>query len=131
MNCYKCLFRGTVPGSAHSKCKFPGTKNEIFDFFAPDNQLMRLVLKIQADIHGIKNGWCMWPVDFDPRWITNCWGFVDKDNPNLSHLRFVKMVEVYEKGEGRFDPSVKETLDGIIKNLHKVVELTKGAEKVV
>jgi len=38
-------------------------------------------LNIAGDPHGIKNGWFMWPLNFDPIWLRNCDGFERKENP--------------------------------------------------
>lgn len=35
-------------------------------------------LKIRANFHGIKNGWFVWPVNFDPVWLEHCDGFTAK-----------------------------------------------------
>jgi hypothetical protein len=64
-NCYKCIFRGSVPGSTHSCC----------------NKQSAL---IKAGDHGIKNGWVMFPFDFDPIWIIECDSFVSKEKVLLS-----------------------------------------------
>jgi hypothetical protein len=79
-NCYKCIHRGTVPGDAHSCCKYPGNKTGMFDMFIqPANNAEKL--NIKADPHGVRNGWFMWPVNFDPVWLLNCDGFEEKENP--------------------------------------------------
>ena len=36
-------------------------------------------LDIQATYHGIKNGWFVWPYNFDPVWLNKCLGFVEKE----------------------------------------------------
>ena len=47
--CYNCEFRREVPGSAHSACGAPLDK-----------------VKVVADAHGIRNGWFIFPYNFDP-----------------------------------------------------------------
>lgn len=32
-------------------------------------------LNIRAVEHGVRNGWFVWPVNFDPTWLQNCDGF--------------------------------------------------------
>jgi len=61
-NCYECKHRGTVPGDAHSCCRHPGLAE----------------LKIKGDPHGIRMGWFVWPVNFDPAWLEICNGFEEK-----------------------------------------------------
>ena len=62
-DCYKCKHRRSVPGSCHSACAHPGNKTG---------------LNIKGHPHGIRNGWFMWPVNFDPGWLLNCDGFEAK-----------------------------------------------------
>lgn len=57
--CYNCKFRSSVPGSAHSSC----SKESAI---------------IEAEDHGIKMGWVMWPFDFDPVWLNSCDSFMPK-----------------------------------------------------
>jgi len=47
--CYDCRFRESVPGNAHIKCT------------NPDPEMV-------GDLHGIKNGWFIYPDLFDPVW---------------------------------------------------------------
>lgn len=61
VNCYKCKHRGNVAGSCHSSCN-------------------NKTCNVGAESHGIKNGWFMFPVDFDPTWLTSCNGFEKNDD---------------------------------------------------
>lgn len=87
--CYQCKHRGGVPGSVHSSCQHPLTKE------TRDNPLVALMglmggglpipvkgLDIEADLHGIRNGWFSWPVNFDSVWLTKCNGFERKQAPS-------------------------------------------------
>lgn len=92
--CYDCIHRREVPGSAHSACHHPATAPVHAD---PMAQLVGLVgrrsgqtllpsiaardLRIEAVAHGIANGWFIWPVNFDPTWLTHCEGFTPKPQP--------------------------------------------------
>ena len=78
-DCYKCKYRGNVPGDAHSCCRYPGNKTGLFDFFGNENRQNAIKLNIKADPHGISSGWFFWPVNFDPVWLINCDGFVSKE----------------------------------------------------
>ena len=80
-NCYKCKHRGSVPGDAHSCCNYPGTKTGMFDIFSNGDMITKL--GIRGDDHGIRNGWFMWPVNFDPSWLISCNGFFHKDLQDL------------------------------------------------
>lgn len=59
-NCYKCKYRGEIPGDAHSRCG-------------------NIQAKVEGDSYGIKKGWFFWPLNFDPVWLENCDGFKKKD----------------------------------------------------
>ena len=88
-DCYKCKHRGEVPGSAHSRCNHPEAKQQM-EAMGPMAELIGLLgkrgpglplvssLGIKADAHGIKNGWFVWPANFDPVWLEACNGFDSK-----------------------------------------------------
>ena len=96
MNCYECRHRRTIPGSHHSRCDHPITKKihdnpllSIISIFASVNRAPPITLVSQApevleklDIklneHGVRKGWCNWPVDYDPVWVNQCKGFKEK-----------------------------------------------------
>lgn len=71
--------RGRVPGDAHSCCKYPGNLTGMFDMFMPENAEQAKKLQIQAEPHGIRMGWFMWPVNFDPVWLKHCLGFKERE----------------------------------------------------
>jgi len=66
-NCYECKHRGTIPGDAHSCCRHPKI-GKPFEF------------GITANEHGIRMGWFLWPVNFDPVWLLTCKMFEEKEN---------------------------------------------------
>ena len=90
-DCYKCKWRETVPGSAHSCCKHPSlkeiTKNpmiQLMGTFASVGRVDPLAvsskkLNTKLDPVGVKNGWANFPVNFDPIWVLNCDGFKAKE----------------------------------------------------
>lgn len=55
-DCYKCVHRRTIPGNCHSRC----------------NNFQAVV---RGNPHGIKMGWFLWPLNFDPTWLISCDGF--------------------------------------------------------
>jgi hypothetical protein len=84
-NCYECKHRGTVPGDAHSCCLHPDSGNNGGDYIG---NLFSLLLGsgvagakmgIKLNPHGVRNGWAMFPVNFDPIWIENCNCFEPKE----------------------------------------------------
>ena len=57
--CYECKWRRSIPGDAHSRC--------ISDYAS-----------VKGHPQGIRGGWFHWPYNFDPTWLVECDGFVDK-----------------------------------------------------
>jgi len=88
-DCYKCQHRGTLSGSAHSRCQHPsiGKIDPLFEVAAilasvgrvPPIQVSAKQLNIKGNPHGIRNGWFNWPYNFDPVWLDSCDGFEAKD----------------------------------------------------
>lgn len=83
-NCYKCVYRGTISGDAHSRCNHPEVKQSgdsfdaIIAMMSGKNIKVIRKLNIKADPVGVRSGWFMWPVNFDPVWLINCDGFKAK-----------------------------------------------------
>lgn len=50
-HCWECVSKREVPGNAHIQCVNPD-------------------MKMTGDPHGIRNGWFMYPILFDPTWMT-------------------------------------------------------------
>mgnify|MGYP001562958622 CR=1 FL=1 len=96
-DCYKCKYRGGVPGSCHSSCHHPKVEAE------PKNNLSELMsllgggrslplgmmneskkeLNIKCNSHGLNSGWFNWPYNFDPVWLENCDGFEQKTDSKV------------------------------------------------
>ena len=57
--CYKCKYRGDVPGDTHSCCRYPGNDTNLFAMFESVNFLQAAKLDIRADKHGVMSGWFM------------------------------------------------------------------------
>jgi hypothetical protein len=87
--CVGCQHRRDLVGSAHSRCVHPATArvhaNPVAGMVALLGKrtgltLMPLTLEaaalnVEGHVHGIKHGWFLWPVNFDPTWLTACDGF--------------------------------------------------------
>ena len=59
--CYTCEYRRNVPGNAHIQCMNPD-------------------VNMTGDPHGIKHGWFMYPIVFDPVWKTrDCANYKQKE----------------------------------------------------
>ena len=82
-NCYNCKHRQDVPGSAHSSCRVFKRNSDVHTVIAPS--IVKLVLEggqsnfITLNPHGVVNGWCSWPIDFDPCWVSDCKLWESKD----------------------------------------------------
>ena len=49
--CYTCVNRRTIPGDCHTQCANPDSE-------------------MTGNGHGIKSGWFLYPLNFDPVWKT-------------------------------------------------------------
>ena len=94
-DCYSCVYRARVPGSAHSSCRHPKIApllddplmellsimggSRLGDMSMMFNSVYKL-LNISGDEHGKKSGWFNWPVNFDPVWLISCDGYKDKNS---------------------------------------------------
>ena len=74
-DCYKCVHRLSVPGSAHSRCNNKDAK-------------------LKANSHGIMSGWFMWPVNFDPVWLLDCTGFSDNPEDKKERVEYDPLTEI-------------------------------------
>jgi len=62
--CYQCKHRGEIPGSCHSRC--------MFNWNNATHEMPK------GRDWGIKNGWFMWPYNFDPVWMIGECGEFEK-----------------------------------------------------
>lgn len=67
-DCYSCKYRRNVPGSAHSSCTKITGNNAITAMALVWSG--RKVPGLSFNKHGVDSGWCNWPLDFDPIWVT-------------------------------------------------------------
>jgi len=96
-NCYECQHIGDgFPGNAHPSCVHPEVKscgdsasNNLMALFASVGRGLPCIdlegaekLGINANPHGIRNGWFNWPLDFDPVWLLACDGFEERSATN-------------------------------------------------
>lgn len=75
-NCYKCAHWRDIPGDAHSRC----------------NNHTAIV---EGDEYGIRSGWFMWPLNFDPVWLRACNGFSsDEKDRNAPTKEMDPLIEL-------------------------------------
>ena len=84
MNCYDCTHRRSVPGSAHSACAHEVAKivKPLIFAKAAMGYMSQEPIPVRFDhidrpivllnLIGIRHGWALWPIDFDPCWIEQC-----------------------------------------------------------
>lgn len=89
-NCYECKHQWGVAGSAHSSCRHPAfsavNADPVFQVLALLRSTQRQGLpsieseecKVVGNAYGIKMGWFMHPLNFDPVWLESCTGFERK-----------------------------------------------------
>ncbi len=89
-NCYNCVYRKSIPGDAHSSCCHPSLKNiyndaslhlkSIFAGRVKPFVIINNEIGVEVDKYGVKNGWCIFPFNFDPIWIIQCKGYKEKSS---------------------------------------------------
>lgn len=127
--CYSCRYKRNVPGDAHIQC------------VKPDPGMI-------GDPHGIKNGWFMYPVNFDPIWMAKeCSKYCSVNESEFNSIfnktitameNFIIRLENYEDGtkhtdedekrmEGLKDAAVKvdNSFSGIVSNWKDFTEEEK------
>lgn len=94
MECKNCYFKQSIMMTHHLSCSFPSffcseygdQLNHLFEQHMKKEHTKNLIhvrnkmvidklihsLKLKFDENAIKNGWCTWPINFDPVWVTNC-----------------------------------------------------------
>lgn len=61
INCHKCVYKGENPGTAHIRCRFDWKNSEL--------------KSPRGNPVGIKRGWWIFPLHFDPVWGDQCEAF--------------------------------------------------------
>lgn len=77
-NCYNCKFKKNIPGNCHISCGLPVFNKMKEDPMigllslssAPISTGLEKYLGLTANQHGVKNGWCFFPFNYDPVWLT-------------------------------------------------------------
>jgi len=80
-DCYKCGYKGKNPGSEHIRCKYNWSKSELS--------------QPKGNPHGIKHGWWIFPIIFDPTWmIDNCPAFAIESLKEMIIEKYDPFLEV-------------------------------------
>lgn len=83
-SCYGCKYRGEIPGDSHSVCRHPktGMAGDLMEDLVamlsdPAGTISKAATEmgILLNAHGVRNGWCYWPANFDPIWVVQCNAF--------------------------------------------------------
>ena len=87
--CYSCVYRGNVPGSAHSSCNHPAFNKVKTDPLLNILQLMGANIQVSVEgvtvvgnEYGRKKGWFSHPHNFDPAWLEKCTGYKAEGESN-------------------------------------------------
>lgn len=76
-NCYDCAHRREIPGDAHTRCN-------------------NHKANVKGSLLGIRNGWFMWPLNFDPTWLEACNGFsTSEEDRKAETKRLDPLVELF------------------------------------
>lgn len=75
-SCYECEHRRELIGDAHSSCVHPSASPmALLVFSAGQTEFRTLSLHVRGNTHGVRSGWFLWPLNFDPVWLEICSGF--------------------------------------------------------
>ena len=77
-NCYTCVHRLSIPGDAHTRCN-------------------NVNAKVEGDSYGIRMGWFIWPLNFDPTWLKSCDGFsnnLEDKKPRVEHDTLTELFAI-------------------------------------
>lgn len=88
MDCNKCVFKMDNTGSHHVACTIPtlanipevGFLSEVMARAHQEHISIGGVIVING--HGVRNGWAMYPLNFDPIWIEQCNFYKEKEQEN-------------------------------------------------
>ena len=94
MNCLACKHRRPLSGDTHSACHHPENEKmlenpmaQLFAIFASVGRVEPVVdngaaakIGITLNEHGVRSGWCNWPMNYDPIWVQSCNGFTSKEH---------------------------------------------------
>lgn len=75
-HCWNCAYRKEIPGDAHFACI------RSFTDVKPPEQ----------DPYGVRGGWCMFPINFDPTWLGKCDGFSEMKDESKVQSEFAGMA---------------------------------------
>jgi hypothetical protein len=84
--------RGEVAGSAHSSCSL--ISDYVLRMMTSISVSAGKISKVEVEgdesivfnSYGIKNGWCAWPVNFDPVWV-ECTADMEKIKKLYEHRK--------------------------------------------
>lgn len=79
VNCYECKHRRELAGDCHSSCGHPAASSVALMLFAAGkSEFNTTQIHVRGNTHGVRSGWFMWPLNFDPIWLEICNGFESK-----------------------------------------------------
>lgn len=92
--CYECKHKCSIPGDAHIACGHPVFAREedkiktlLLVYINGERALQSMGITLES--HGVQNGWCNFPINFDPNWM---YGSCHLHEPKVASIP-VSMVE--------------------------------------
>jgi len=73
-NCYQCVHRRNLSGSAHSSCNAMKEAGAVAGlvFLTGNSEMKAGRFHVRANTHGVRSGWFNWPMNYDPAWLIEC-----------------------------------------------------------
>jgi hypothetical protein len=73
-NCFTCAHRRDLAGDAHSSCSALGDRGLLAAglFLRGQTELKAGAIHVRGATHGVRSGWFMWPINYDPVWLEIC-----------------------------------------------------------
>jgi len=80
--CFSCAYKENIPGNCHISCRFDWNKSTL----KPP----------EVNKHGIKAGWYLFPVNFDPVWqLEPCKAHSTSFDKNMYLEKFHPLLELF------------------------------------
>ena len=73
-DCYTCAHRRNLVGDAHSSCAALGAIGLFVSkyFIIGESEFLAGDIHIRGNTHGVRSGWFIWPINYDPVWLEIC-----------------------------------------------------------
>ncbi len=128
MNCEECVFHGKLPRTHHLECNLVNFEDKIrvavtilqggrLSFATDDKE----EIAVDFNLHGIANGWCHWPLNFDPIWVDKCLFFTSKPSKFMAEQQIEVTPENYKELKKAYDKAVAEGVKSFMFKEHELL----------